>query len=326
MMPWLTIATLALLGLLQPEPASARGCGDGATATALLVDELDVDGDLSDWPPDLEVYRVGGRSPASFRVVYSDETDLVYVGLEVEDDINVAGGAWHSTDGVEVFTWGGDPSDGKCEPRGGSSNPIQFAVVPGAGEYVPGCGNPCAKMGSGGHADPREQGALAAWRRKDEVTVYEWAVPVFEDYRKGPIELHPRAIGFDIIITENDRGGYHWKPWGNPNGRKFDSPTHVATLVLSEKRADSPLSAWLGHAAHVVGRLGLYGIGLAALICGVLIVRSAVNGRGGTQARLASLEQRITDTQDVLLALSEKYDRLEERLGDATRPGSGNKG
>jgi uncharacterized coiled-coil protein SlyX len=31
-------------------------------------------------------------------------------------------------------------------------------------------------------------------------------------------------------------------------------------------------------------------------------------------SRMETLEQRVTDTQDVLIAMSEKYDRLEERF------------
>ena len=41
-------------------------------------------------------------------------------------------------------------------------------------------------------------------------------------------------------------------------------------------------------------------------------VRRVVRSNGGD--RIDSLEQRVTDTQDVLIALSEKYDRLEERF------------
>ena len=86
----------------------------------------------------------------------------------------------------------------------------------------------------------------------------------------------------------------------------------VATLILSPERAESPLWSGLGKAAGVLGKLALYGLGLVALVGAGAGVRGVVRSNGGD--RIDSLEQRVTDTQDVLIALSEKYDRLEERF------------
>ena len=224
-----------------------------------------------------------------------------------------------------MFTWGGDPTGSRaCEPHGGSRNPIQFAFVPGAGEYVPGCGNPCAKIGRQGHVDPTSQGVRVAWSRRGNTTVYEWALPVFEDYHKGPIELTPdRGIGFDVVITDSDGGRSTLTPWGNPSTQKYNSPRYVATLLLSEERARHPIWSWLADAASATGRFALYGFGLAAVIAVGLVVRSVVNGGGGVAQRLDSLERRVTDTQDVLIALSEKFDRLEERFAGRAASDSG---
>ena len=279
---WLTMAAAAVVGLFSAFPASANDCGGGTRATALIVDDLDVDGDLSDWPEGLVEHQVGGPAPSRFWVVWSPETDRVYVGIEVEDSQSVIGRNWSSTDATEVFTWGGDPTGSPaCEPHGGSRNPIQFAFVPGAGEYVRGCGNPCAKIGSEGHVNPTSQGVRVAWSRRGNTTAYEWALPVFEDYHKGPIELTPgRGIGFDVVITDSDGGRSTLTPWGNPSTQKYNSPGYVATLVLSEERARHPIWSWLADAASATGRFALYGFGLAAVIAVGLAARSVVNGAG----------------------------------------------
>lgn len=307
---------MALIGAaLLAAPALAARCGEGKQATALIVDDLDIDGDLSDWPSDLERHHIGGSAPATFRVAWSPETDRIFVAIEVEDDVIILGNTWTQTDAVEVYTWGGDPTgDQPCEPRGHWFNPIQFAAVPGPpGEYIRGCGNPCAAGPD--RTDPTRFGTRAAWRKEGKTLSYEWALPVFGDFRQGSIELTAgRGIGFDVVVVDHNGGSFNWTPWGNPATTKFASPQNVATLVLSGESADSPVWAWLGDVTRAVGRFFLYGVGLVALVVGGLVARGAIRGRGGASGRLDALERRMTDTQDVLIALSEKYDRLEAHV------------
>ena len=44
-------------------------------------------------------------------------------------------------------------------------------------------------------------------------------------------------------------------------------------------------------------------------------------GRGVLEDRLAEIERRLTDVQDVMIALSEKFDRWEERSRRVDTPG-----
>ena len=67
-----------------------------------------------------------------------------------------------------------------------------------------------------------------------------------------------------------------------------------------------------GHASWA-WQFALYCIGLVALVAAGTGLRRTVAGwMGGS--RMETLEQRVTDTQDVMIAMSEKYDRLEERF------------
>ena len=87
-----------------------------AIAIAVPVEGIQIDGDLSDWPKDLPMYRIrmntnaygptdltGTRLDSSadfsphFRVGYSVQEQLVYVALEVRDDSLTDG------DGCEIL-------------------------------------------------------------------------------------------------------------------------------------------------------------------------------------------------------------------------------
>lgn len=306
------IMILAVAALVWvPAAASAICDNSDIRATALIMDAPTIDGDLSDWPGGLQVHNIGGTAPATFRVGYSPDADRIYVAIEVEDDMHVVGTNWANTDATDIYTWGG--SAGKCKAKKGHELPVQFAMVPGPGEYNPGCGNPCAYAIATGKTQAGERGAQAAWHRSGNITTYEWSVPVFGDVRQAPQDLAPgRQVGFDIIVTDHDADPhYRWHARANPEGQKFLSPANVATLVLSGERATSPWDALAG-AASIAGRLGLICVALLAVVVGGTTVRRKVRDRIGG-GRVATLEQRVTDTQDVLIALSEKYDALEAR-------------
>ncbi|HJP29562.1 MAG TPA: sugar-binding protein [Candidatus Latescibacteria bacterium] len=309
---WTRLIVILPVAALLAATSAQADCGEaGLKATALIMDPPTIDGDLSDWP-ELRTHAIGGTAPSTFRVGYSPETDRVYVAVEVEDDEHVVGGRWDRTDAADIYTWGGDVK--RCRSGGRFENPMQFSVVAGDGEYVPNCGNPCAYSKGVQHVVATEKLANVAWHRVGATTIYEWEVPVYKDVRRDPISLSSgQQVGFDIIVSDHDGDGrYKWRAWGKPAANKWSNPTHVATLILSPERAESPLWSGLGKAAGVLGKLALYGLGLVALVGAGAGVRRVVRSNGGD--RIDSLEQRVTDTQDVLIALSEKYDRLEERF------------
>ena len=95
-----------------------------AIAIAVPVEGIQIDGDLSDWPKDLPMYRIrmntnaygptdltGTRLDSSadfsphFRVGYSVQEQLVYVALEVRDDSLTDG------DGCEIYWYAQPDSD-----------------------------------------------------------------------------------------------------------------------------------------------------------------------------------------------------------------------
>ena len=71
----------------------------------------------------------------------------------------------------------------------------------------------------------------------------------------------------------------------------------------------------VGSVASTLGQILLYGIGALAVVAGGMALRNVAlpPAEGG---RLIEIEKRLTDTQDILLALNEKCERLERRFNE----------
>ena len=159
------------------------------------------------------------------RVAYDPERNVLLVALEVPDHDLMVGHDWHNTDACEVYTWGG----GGSHP----SKPMQYALIPGNGEYVAGYGNPlvCAG-GKATHATGTR--TQAAYKYDGKTITYEWAVEVYDRFSDEPTQLTPnQEIGFDVVIVDKDSNGHHnWIPWGSPGVHKFERPKNLGRLKL----------------------------------------------------------------------------------------------
>lgn len=173
---------------------------NGAVALAVPLAGIEIDGDLADWPEDLVRYpleHIGESTPsgegsagdfaAAFRLGY--EGDLLYVAVEVEDDVVLPGfdseGGVFTQDSCELFLEAGH--------RPGNVSPYQyflrgpvFAAL-GRGAIEPGEARVEARWGTGGYT-------------------FEWAVDISKA-SQGQVELQPGVIlGFDLQIMDRDAG------------------------------------------------------------------------------------------------------------------------
>ena len=242
-------------------------------ALALPVSGITVDGDLSDWPREMPALPIrnefGAYGPTdtegtdldtsddlspSFRVGYDPEEQLLYVAVEVRDDVLHPEGYVDRTDACEIYVSG---------LHGEDHSPIQYALVPGWRTY------PTFDRRGVHHnlrADRRSRGA---WERRDDVvTTYEWGVQVRSglpvsrrtDPRGGFSATNPspgRAvrlegggiIGFDVVVVDGDgpppefraphphaflgEGTASWVPWGPPVPTKMMGDHKVGRVVLA---------------------------------------------------------------------------------------------
>ena len=270
--PPLPLAVVAGLSLALP-PLAARAELPDHLALALPVSGITVDGDLSDWPrrmPSLPIRNEFGvygptdtelvdldssedLSP-SFRVGYDPDEQLLYVAVEVRDDILFPVGHVAATDACEIYVSGLQTQD---------SRPIQYALVPGRSTY------PTFDR-RGVHDNLRvDRRSRGAWKRRGDLTTYEWGVQVRSadplyprtDPRYGSTMMNPAPgrgvrlegggiIGFDVVVVDGDgpppeyraphRSDFRlagetasWVPWGPPVGVKMMGDNKVGRLVLA---------------------------------------------------------------------------------------------
>lgn len=228
---------------------------DRPTATAAALRGVRVDGDLGDWPRQWTEHPVVTNGHAygetdidgadlltspdlspRFMVAWDPDESLLYVALRVRDDVLVNTGTdpW-SSDACEVYAaanpegmFSGDPRDASAADLGVQ----QYIAVPGPGSYGGDGANPA--LGRGDLAATRSRGAHV---RRGDVTVYEWAIQVFEHYPDRPLRLTPgQTLGFDVAVVDRDRGGEEnaaFITWGPRLPRKYAHPSSLGRLVLA---------------------------------------------------------------------------------------------
>jgi hypothetical protein len=234
---WLR-ASLAVILMVAASAAAAvllwpRKPWYSQRARAEVLRGIRVDGHLEDWPEGMPRYALTYRPGAEFRVAYDPDDNLLYVAVEVADADLVVGHDWHTTDACEVNVWGG----GGPHP----SNPLQYALVPGPGEYIAGLGNPT--LNAGGKSSPANTTRTrAAFRYDGKIITYEWAVEVYDRFLDRPAQLTAgKKIGFDVVVVDKQSDGYHgWTPWGSPGVHKFERPENLGELELTSERVRVP--------------------------------------------------------------------------------------
>jgi hypothetical protein len=194
-------------------------------ARADVLKGITVDGKLDDWPEGMKSYAFKYRPGAEFRVAYDPDDNLLYVAVRVTDEDLVVGHNWRTTDACEVNVWGGGG------PR--PSSPMQFALVPGPGEYIAGLGNPTLNAG-GKHLPANTTRTRAAFQYDGKVITYEWAVEVYDHHFDRPTRLSAgKQIGFDVVVVDRQSDGNRsWTPWGHHGVHKFERPGNLRKLEL----------------------------------------------------------------------------------------------
>ena len=193
---------------------------NGAVGIAYPTKGITVDGDLSDWPKDLQTYRIqrvefGDKLAdkddlnAHFRIAYNAGERALYLAVEVRDDSLVLDGpgqpVWNAQDGCELFV---DAIHGES-----GSFRTQYARYGNQNRVV-------------SPPEATERSMKVAVVRTDSRIVYEWRIEIATG-------LDPdRAIGFDVAVADKDRdGSFSWAAWG-PGTQKVDMPDRCGEVLL----------------------------------------------------------------------------------------------
>ena len=207
-----------------------------SVVTAPRLSGITIDGQLDDWPAAMPRYPIdkllgvdpsdllgtgglkgadlstSGDLSAAFSVGYDLKEQLVYLAVIVRDDKLVIGhNGLLDTDAVEVYI-DGLHSDRKIPYTRSAEeyDKLELADVP-VQQYVGIAGkgriygrrqvtNPVVMGG-----DVRKTKTKMAYSRKGDVTIYEWAIQVFDKYPDKPTKLEPgKRIGFDLAVVDKD--------------------------------------------------------------------------------------------------------------------------
>jgi RNA polymerase sigma factor (sigma-70 family) len=256
----------------EPEKAPRASVVHAPALTGITID-----GQLDDWPSAMPRYPIdkllgvtghlgtgglkdadlstSGDLSAAFSVGYDPAAQLVYLAVIVRDDKLVIGhtSPW-DTDAVEVYIDGLHserripiPSEEEFDRLELKDVPVQqYVAIPGKGRIygVRQVTNPALMAG-----DVRKTRTRTAYNRKGDVTIYEWAIQVFDQYPDKPTKLEPgKKIGFEIAVVDKDvpatteKGANElqsdrsaWIYWGPEwRGMKLVDSGALGTLILGK--------------------------------------------------------------------------------------------
>ena len=212
---------------------------NGAVASAVPINNITIDGDLSDWPESMWQYQITkvdcGRQPGSaedlsghFRVGYDESKQMLYVAVKVTDESltmrRAPAGAWME-DGCSIYVDRHRLNDG-------------FHVE----QYFQ-CGKDLQRHGAAQEWAGAASAKLVVGQTGNQ-RIYEWQIPLDEDAGPG------QTLGFDVDITDKDEdGSFTWMAWGKGT-QKVHFPSRIGHLHLIANGEQMEL-------AHVEGQVRL---------------------------------------------------------------------
>jgi len=192
---------------------------DDAIAYAYPMDEITLDGNLSEWPQDIGQYPIKnaelGDAPGSnedfhgnFRIGYNAERNEVYVGMEISDESVVVqtsdNSFWDNQDGLELYLNQGGLKSG--------SSIIQYS------EYG---------------SDRNAYGAATSWDNvemkkssTDKGKTVEWKISLDKKIETGT------SLGMDLVaIDKDDDDSFTWISWGKGT-QKVANPDRLGNVLF----------------------------------------------------------------------------------------------
>jgi signal transduction histidine kinase/ligand-binding sensor domain-containing protein/CheY-like chemotaxis protein len=255
---------VCLVGLAAAAPPLSWG-HNGVVSQATAVHALEVDGDLSDWPADLErlpVATVSFGAPlsgprdcqASFRVAVDPQAAVLYVSVEVADDSPVTDPSpmrtWATEDGCEIYV---DVHHGQGTPA------VQYAL----------------RGAPKGETSPAVR---SAWSIRAGVRTYEWGIGL-TGLTADSLQ-QPRTIGFDLALCDRDQdGSFSWVTWGPGTAKSGDASRRGDLIVVppqAEVGALAGQAQWAGEGTPMPGRT----VQLESLAAPRLCVRQRTDTQG----------------------------------------------
>ncbi|WP_161991910.1 serine hydrolase [Flagellimonas algicola] len=213
------LSTIFLASSCQNSKSTEIIDTDAAIAYAVPMDDIEVDGNLSEWPADVISYPIKnaelGTAPDShedfqgnFRIGYNAAQSEIYIAMEISDESLVVESPelsfWDNQDGLELYI---------NEESLKSGSPVtQYS------EY----GN-----------DRNAYGARTAWDKVEMVKsmtdtgkTVEWKVKLDRNIEEG------MSLGMDLVVVDKDEDdSFTWFSWGRGT-QKVANPDRLGNVIF----------------------------------------------------------------------------------------------
>lgn len=196
-----------------------------AIAYAIPLDEITLDGDLSEWPKDMAKYQIIntelGKAPknkedfqGNFRIGYNMEQNEVYIAMEIIDESMVFESSdqsfWDNQDGLELYI----------------------------NEKSLKSGSPVTQYSEYGE-DRNAYGERRTWSNVEMAKnktgngkTVEWKVTLDKKIEKG------MSLGIDLVAIDKDSDdSFTWISWGRGT-QKLANPDRLGNLIFIDESTD----------------------------------------------------------------------------------------
>ncbi|MGI9550409.1 MAG: serine hydrolase, partial [Aurantibacter sp.] len=209
--------TLLLASCENREENKIMTKGDGI-AYVYPIDEITLDGNLADWPEDLERYPIKnaelGDTPdgiedfdGHFRIGYSTDQNAVYIAMEITDQslvIDTTGNSnWDTQDGLELYLnqkneWAGSPI-------------TQYSEY-GENRHTFG------EKDSWKNIEMKKQAT-------DKGKTVEWKISLDQKIKTGS------SLGLDLVAIDKDDDSFTWISWSKGT-QKVANPNRCGNVLF----------------------------------------------------------------------------------------------
>lgn len=217
------VGWLSVLLILASVNAARAHLGDDRIV-APIIDNIVIDGDLSDWPAHMDEHYVLSHGQAygptdidhvdltsspdltpKFKVGYSPKTQLLYVAATVRDDEHVMDlQIPYRGDCLEICV-DGDHNGGVYQPE---RQTHQYAGLAGDVRIEHRYSTDGDNYYMSTPHDVKKTRSQMGHNRSGDVTTYEWAIEVFDHHPDQPTQLEPgKTLGFSVAVIDKDDDG-----------------------------------------------------------------------------------------------------------------------
>ncbi len=225
---------LLLTTLLFP---TLMNCQYNQIAYAEPISGINIDGDLDDWPVDIEFYSITQPGfgevkddedmSASFRVGYNVSEGALYLALEVIDDIHIADNEDHDINAVDrVLLY----IDAIHSLHGNSSTILEYSEKHHGIHDKPKAWDPL-------QIKINEEQVDQVTRRSNNLTTYEWKISLGSKIKNNTI-IHLDWIIADIDEDEEET----WISWKEQLGKSNNSSKLGDVLLVPSKEKVSQVN------------------------------------------------------------------------------------